>query len=105
MTPSSYGPFDIELSTAQREKIARLNRRAIGMGLGPAFVDDLRSIFERLQKSPREWGDPLFHFKELKMIMYRGIHAKISVTYGVHDRLPLVFVSRIDLILNHPLAE
>lgn len=104
MTPSSYGPFEIELSQVQREHIEDLIRKSIASGIGPAFRADLLHVFERLRESPREWGDPLLSLKKMKMIMYRGIHAKIAVTYGVHDRLPLVFVSTIDLILNHPLA-
>jgi hypothetical protein len=104
VTPSAYGPFEVSLTQIQRDHLKRLMRKARALGLGASFIADFRAIVEKLEKSPGEWGDPLHFLPTLQMSMYRGLHAKIVVTYGVHDRLPIVFVRQIDLVLDHPLA-
>jgi hypothetical protein len=104
MIPSSYGPFDVFLTQNQREQLALWQRTAIPLGIGANFRADWSAIMEKLATSPREWGDPLYSLHHLQLLMYRGIHARIAVSYVVHDRLPTVFVSGIKPILNHPLA-
>jgi hypothetical protein len=102
--PSSYGPFEVSLTQIQRDQVKRLQRKARELGLGESFIADFRAIVEKLEKSPREWGDPLHFLPTVQMSVYRGIYAKIAVAYGVHARLPIVFVRQIDLVLGHPLA-
>src|SRR5262245_12413785 len=105
MTPSSYGPFDVSLSQNLRDEIDGMRQAAESMGIGERFLVDLAEVIDFLERSPREWGDPLNNLPAMKLKMYRGIHAKLSVTYGVHERIPIVFVSKVKPILNHPLAD
>jgi hypothetical protein len=102
--PSSWGPFDVEFSTNQQHELQRLDNKARATGYGRQFANELRAILEKLRQSPRDWGDPLFPLNALRLIVYRGIHARISVTYGVHDRLPIVFIRDFKPVLDHPLA-
>jgi hypothetical protein len=102
--PSSYGPFEVEFTRAQLRRIQELSARAVALGIGGAFAADLRAISERMRVSPRDWGDPIYTHPALQLIVYRGLHDRIAVTYGVHDRLPLVFVRDVRPILDHPLA-
>jgi hypothetical protein len=102
--PSSYGPFEVEFSRAQLRRIQELSSRAVALGIGREFAADLRVMTERMRVAPRDWGDPMYTHLALQLIVYRGLHARIAVTYGVHDRLPLVFVRDFRPILDHPLA-
>jgi hypothetical protein len=104
MTPSSYGPFQLELTANQRLRIRQLIDLARSAGIGPSFIADLTAIVANLIDRPRDWGDPLHGLRSLDLTMFRGIHAKIAVTFAVHDRLPIVFLREITPILDHPLG-
>jgi hypothetical protein len=102
--PSSWGPFKIDYSTNQAEFIQRLVNKALALGYGQQFATELRAITDKLERTPRDWGDPLFPLHALQLMVYRGIHARLAITYGVHDRLPIVFIRDFKPILDHPLA-
>lgn len=103
--PSSWGPFKVEFSGNQKEILRQLARRASEAGYAPQFASELNAIREKLERSPRDWGDPLFPLHALQLMVYRGVHARLAVTYGVHDRLPIVFIRDFKPILDHPLAS
>jgi hypothetical protein len=104
MSPSSYGPFQLELTANQRTRIRQLINQARSAGIGPSFIADLTAIVANLIDRPRDWGDPLHDLHSLDLTMFRGIHAKIAVTFAIHNRLPIVFLREIIPILDHPLA-
>jgi hypothetical protein len=56
MTPSSYGPFDVELSGLQRDQLRKLVEMAIARGIGASFWADWLTIIAKLKDSPRDWG-------------------------------------------------
>ncbi len=103
--PEPSGPFEVEFSATERARLRQLGERAVQLGIGPRFVEEVRVILEKLAFSPREWGDPLYPYRALRLTMFRGIHSHLAVTFAVHDRLPIVFVRDIKPILGHPLAE
>lgn len=54
-----------------------------------------QEIHEGVRTNPREFGDPWFTMKHLSLSVYHRMISPLSVTYGVHQELPIVFVQRI----------
>ena len=54
-----------------------------------------KKIDDGLRTTPREFGDPWFSMKHLSLDIFHRMMSPLSVTYGVHQDLPIVFVQKI----------
>jgi hypothetical protein len=61
-------------------------------GEGEDYLQVLARIDERLRSSPREFGEPVYRLPALSLQVYQAVLRPVAITYGVHDKLPIVFV-------------
>ena len=103
MNTASNGVAGYKVSAVATAKAAirRIHGEMMQGGEGAAFLANLRRIYDRLRKAPREFGEPLYHMPALKLLVYQGIIAPLVVTYGVHEELPLVLI-RVVKLLSDP---
>jgi hypothetical protein len=87
-----------------RAQVEGLMRRAQPLGLGPRLADELEQVGRRLENEPLGWGDPLFRYRSLKLVVHLRIYAKLRVVYAVHYEQSVVFVRDIRPVFDHPLA-
>jgi len=84
-------------------QLNELVARARTLGVSKRLAACLRIIQEELQSRPLEWGEPAFHIRSLGLISCVGFNDRIRVSYGVHEREPIVFVNIVEAQLGHPL--
>jgi hypothetical protein len=78
--------------------MARQHSR-LQQGLGQRFIDALKAVDHGLRRSPREFGDPIFHLPALKLSIYIRAVFPLVVDYGVHEQFPLVIVRGFRLMI------
>ncbi len=103
MIPDPSPPFEFEPSGAIRDRIALLLTEAAKRGVLDEAAAALHEIVRRLVSSPRDWGDPFRNLRHSKITMFHGFHWDLRCRYGVHDRVPIVFLSRITPLPKNPL--
>lgn len=103
MIPDPAPPFEFEPSGAIKERLRRLLERAEALGVRPAVATAIREIVDLLRSQPREWGDPLRHFRNAQTTQFAGHHRKFRCVYSVHDRVPIVFLTGIYPMPGNPL--
>jgi hypothetical protein len=101
--PDPSPPFELGASGAIRERMQRMVGRAAALGVQSAVAQAFGEILERLVSRPREWGDPLRHFRNAQTTQYAGHHRKFRCVYSVHDRVPIVFLTDIYPMPGNPL--
>ena len=51
-----------------------------------------RKMLRRLERDPREFGEPLFHYRQSKMTVRCAASHPLYIVYGVHDEQSIVVV-------------
>jgi hypothetical protein len=72
--------------------------KAIQAGRGAQFRAAVRDIVARLRKDPHVFGEPLYHFHALKLIVRQAVVLPVAITYAVQDERMVVFVMRFQFI-------
>ncbi|HXG12959.1 MAG TPA: hypothetical protein VNK04_24590 [Gemmataceae bacterium] len=103
MAPSSGGAYRVVYSEAVRERLRQLGEKARQAGLIERYAEALRVIEERLANRPLEWGDPLYSFPQLKLLICRGLYWVFAVEYAVHEGQRVVFLREYRLLPRNPL--
>ncbi len=75
------------------------------LGLQDEFATDLRAVQEELITNPLTWGEPRFTLPGRNVRLRQGAVGLLHVTYGVDEQARVVFVMRIRLMPNAPLAD
>jgi hypothetical protein len=84
--------YRIIISEKIKKAIRKDYRQAVQAGRGQKYLASLRTIYDRLQNDPKNFGETLFRHPALKLIVLKAVVAPIAVIYGVHEDQPLVFV-------------
>jgi hypothetical protein len=79
--------------------------RAVKLGLRDEFAADLRAVQEELATNPLTWGEPRFTLPGRNVRVHQGAVPLLHVTYGVDEQARVVFVMRVRLLPNSPLAD
>lgn len=103
MIPDPSPPFEFQPSQAILERIQQLLIAARAQGLFAPAAAAIKEISWRLVHEPRKWGDPVRHRADAKLTEYRGLHWNLACHYGVHDRVPIVFLTDITPLEESPL--
>ena len=100
MTSSGNGeqPFHVGFSEAIAQTIRRLQRQASQEGRGKDFLSALRKAVDRLQSSPRGFGEPLYRLPVLCMQVRCAVLGPMSIYFGVCEDRPLVFIMAVKLL-------
>ena len=106
MTPDPRpGPFTVRLTEPARAAVALLIRRARRYGLAARLSAALMWIEQTLIDRPLAWGEPRRHYDGLRVTALHQIHDELHVVYTVHDAEPLVWITQIAPVLDHPLLQ
>jgi hypothetical protein len=103
LIPDPSPPFEFEPSGAIRDRIAHLLTEADKRGVLAEAAAAFHQIVRWLIRRPRKWGDPIRNLRHAQVTVYRGIHWDLACQYGVHDRVPIVFLSDIRPLPDNPL--
>jgi hypothetical protein len=99
MTNPGNGPvYQVKLSKKIVKAIKELHEQAATQGRGQRYLASLETIHHRLQKDPRNLGEPLYRLPALKLLVYQAIVSPVAVHYGVHEEKPLVFLKGVQLL-------
>ncbi len=99
MTSAGNGLFyQVILFPKLKESIRRSYRKAAKRGKGEQFLEALRTIHHRLGRDAITFGEPLFHFRALKLTVYQAVVKPVVVIYVVHEEKPLVFLRDVKLL-------
>ena len=83
--------FDVDMLEPVRQRLRQIARDRPGADVVSAF----RSLLSRLQRDPRQEGEPLYHMPKLQMTIRRHSVLPLYAEYGVHDERPVVIIRRI----------
>jgi hypothetical protein len=96
-------PYLVRFTPTGLDQSRTLLVRARKAGVWDRVSTAFREIERELVSRPSEWGDPVSHYQAAKIRMYRCLYDEIAVSYGVHDTFPVVWVTRVAAVLDHPL--
>jgi hypothetical protein len=103
-SPGGSGPpYKVEFSPRTSGPFKDLLRTAVRLGIGKKTFAAAKSIVQRLENAPTEFGEPLYRLPALKLHVYVGIVPPLVVHYAVHDEMPLVFVKGVAPMPGHGL--
>jgi hypothetical protein len=104
MTPDPNAPYSVSTLGKAAESLKRILDRAAHLGIRPEVVAGLYEIRDALTSRPRDWGDPIRNFRQLRMIQYRGLMLPLIAYYAVHDEASMVVFSDLTVPRGLPLA-
>jgi hypothetical protein len=105
VNPDPRGPFTVRMTEPARAEIALFLARAQRYGLSAPLSAALRYIEQALVQRPLTWGEERRYFRGLRVTVLHQIHDRLHVVYAVHDTEPLVWISHLVPVLDHPLLQ
>src|SRR4051812_46972699 len=89
------GPFRVVYSGMAREELKSVVAKAArhSTELGRRATHAARVIADHLARDPRTFGEPTHFLTELELEVRLGVVDPIAVSFAVHDRQRLVFVT------------
>src|SRR5260370_13910060 len=90
--------FQVGLSQAIALKVRQLQRQAWRQNRGKEFLRAFRKAINRLQRSPRAFGEPLYQLPALRMQVRCAVLGPLSIDFGVCEDRPLVFIKEVKLL-------
>jgi hypothetical protein len=105
MTDPPKSPYWVTCIGQSNEQLKALMAQAIRLGKREDFLSAAKEITRRLTVDPSQWGDPLYHYRHLELVHYRGVLAPLYVLYAVDERRKLVYVTRFRPLSGHGYTE
>lgn len=99
------GPFTVRFTEPARALAGMLIRRSQRWGLAIRFTTALKAIERELVSRPMTWGEERHRYAAAKLIAYHVIHDQLHILYTVHDDEPLVWITHLVPVLDHPLLD
>jgi len=96
-------PYKLLLNGWVRDRINRLQRLSVVIGLRDQLNATLQEVDSALQVHPTAWGDPLKVLHGLRMVKYRRLIHRLVVHYAVHLDHPLVWLTSVEPVRGSPL--
>ena len=84
-------PYKVSYSASVRNTLNELCARAAQRNQGNEILRAIKVIDERLQSDPLAFGDPWNDLPEAKLIVLVRVVPPLTVIYGVHKEIPVVF--------------
>ena len=69
--------------------------RAVRNGLLDRLTAALRELDTRLRTDPVAWGDPLYPYPNLRLLLYQRVVGPIYVLYAVDEMRRIVYLRQI----------
>lgn len=90
--------YQLVQSSAINQELRRLHAGLSDPSGRRRFTAALRAIRRRFRTDPRTFGEYLYPLHAIRQEVRLGVIAPLSVRFGVHWDLPLVFVVAYDLL-------
>jgi hypothetical protein len=71
-----------------------LLQKGLQLGINQAVFTAAETIHERLATAPSAFGEATHRLVAMKLIVHSAIVPPLSVTFGIHEELPLVFINQ-----------
>ena len=85
--------YQVIASGPAKAALLDLVHKALRKGMHQAVLAAAKTIVERLETDPSGFGEPSHRLSALKLVIHAAIVPPLTVTYGVHEEQPLVFIS------------
>ena|SRR5436190_4012316 len=97
MTPMNGQPehFKVTNSGQVIEEIKRARKRALELGISAGFRAALQRIYDRLRENPRDFGEPLFDYRNSPFQFWLAVAVPLAVQFVVHHDQRLVVIRKI----------
>lgn len=96
--------FKVSCSRATLDQLRVFGERAKRLGLQRDFLDAVKYISARLAEDPLRWGDPQYRYRQLDLLLCRGIHRMLQAHYAVDETRRIVYVKEFKPLPGHPLG-
>ena len=87
--------YFIASSQNLRDEFRAIQDRAKAQGMEVVVAKTLAMILSQLESSPTAFGDPTFHYRELKLTNYVVTRESVAVNYCVDEARKIVYLRRI----------
>ena len=91
MTPEKWS---LGVTGAADAEFSDILTRSLTAGHEELIRTAALSIGEVLLRAPREFGEPLRHFRRMKMTVRTAAIRPLYIEFGVHDEQPMVVIRR-----------
>jgi ParE toxin of type II toxin-antitoxin system, parDE len=90
------GPrFRVSMLEVAKEQLRDIAVAVAKSGSDSDVAAAFRNTLRSLELDPRELGEPLFHYRKLKMTVRCAALIPLYIVYAVHDEQPVVVIRRV----------
>ncbi len=97
--------YRISWSGQVLQAVTALSESAKRHALGEMFLDDLERMAERLGSDPVAWGDPLYEYHHLGLVVYRATLKLTRIHYAVDELRRIVYIQEVAALPGSKLQE
>jgi len=97
-SPGNGLVYEVKLSQRTRETIKQLYQQAADQGQGQRFLASLRIIHDRLRIDATNFGEPLYHLRALKLMVYQVVVLPVVVVYVVQEEKTFAFLKSVKML-------
>jgi hypothetical protein len=87
--------FSVGVSELIREQLRDISRRAAEHDMAGRVTAAFEEIIDRLERGARDFGEPLYHMRKMRMTVRNVAVGPLYIEYGVHDDQPVVVIRRV----------
>lgn len=89
--------FDVSPLPSVKENIKAIYKQARLDGIEESVLAALLELNRRLEKDPRNFGEPVYRRPKVKLVVRHAAIAPIYIRYAVHEEEPVVFLMEVTL--------
>ena len=78
-----------------RDQLRDIADRAVARGQGDRVTAAYAEILTRLRQQPREYGEPMYHLRKMRMMVRNVAVDPLYIEFGVHDDQSQVVIRRV----------
>jgi hypothetical protein len=97
--------YTVIASGSAKAALVHLLQKALSKDLHQEVLASAKTIIVRLEADPSGFGDPSHRLSALRLLVHTAIVAPLTVTYGVHEDKPLVFISEFKALSRYRLED
>lgn len=98
MNPTGPG-YVVSISPAVRERLRQLSGLAAADGRIEQFLTALRTVLQRLQDAPTEFGEELYDLHAMRLTVRVGVVLPIAVEFSIHPTHRVVFATSFQYVV------
>ena len=83
-------PYQLITPQAVMKELEELHHKALQVGLGDQVLSAARTITQRLQDDPTNFGEPVQNLPNLNLVLWVGIASPLVVHYAINEQRQFV---------------